>query len=79
AGYFATDVLPGALLLGTGAGTAVPALLLAATGDLPPSESGLASGVVNTATMLGGALGLAVLASLAATRARSLQAAGTAT
>ncbi len=38
-GHFATDVLPGALLLGIGAGTALPPLLLAVTGDLPPSES----------------------------------------
>ena len=75
-GHFATDVLPGALLLGVGAGTALPPLLLAATGDLPPSESGLASGFANTAFMLGGALGLAVLASLATTRTRGLLAAG---
>ena len=75
-GHFATDVLPGAILLGTGAGTALPPLLLAATGDLPPSESGLASGIANTAFMLGGALGLAVLASLATTRTRGLLASG---
>src|SRR5437660_10390165 len=43
-------------------------VLLAAMSDVPQSESGLASGVVNTAFMMGGALGLAVLASLAAAR-----------
>jgi len=75
-GDFLTDVLPGGVLLGTGAGTALTPLLLAATSDLPPSESGLASGIANTSFMLGGALGLAVLASLAATRTASLAAAG---
>ena len=75
-GHFATDVLPGAILLGIGVGMALPLLLLAATGDLPPSESGLASGIANTAFMLGGALGLAVLASIATTRTQRLLAAG---
>ena len=75
-GHFAADVLPAGILLGTGAGTALPPLLLAATGDLPPGESGLASGLANTSFMLGGALGLAVLASLAASRSRHLLAAG---
>jgi hypothetical protein len=46
--------------------------------DVEPQESGLASGVVNTAFMMGGALGLAVLASLAASRTDSLLGSGTA-
>jgi EmrB/QacA subfamily drug resistance transporter len=75
-GHFATDILPGAILLGTGAGTALAPLLLAAVGDVPPSESGLASGMANTAFMLGGALGLAVLASIATTRTQHLLASG---
>jgi hypothetical protein len=45
-------------------------------GDVKPEESGLASGIVNTAFMMGGALGLAVLASLAAARSNGLLAAG---
>jgi hypothetical protein len=45
-------------------------------GDVAPEESGLASGFVNTAFMMGGALGLAVLASLAASRTSSLTDAG---
>jgi EmrB/QacA subfamily drug resistance transporter len=75
-GHFLTNVLPGGILLGAGAGTAVPPLLLAATGDVPLSESGLASGIASMSFMLGGALGLAVLASLAATQTASLLAAG---
>lgn len=77
-GSFAVDVLPGMLLLGLGAGIAFNPVLLAAMSDVAPSESGLASGVVNTAFMMGGALGLAVLASLAAARADALLGAGAA-
>ena len=55
----------GMILLGVGAGMAFNPVLLAAMSDVEPEESGLASGVVNTAFMMGGALGLAVLASLA--------------
>jgi hypothetical protein len=71
-GGFVVDVLPGMILLGVGAGIAFNPVLLAAMSDVAPSESGLASGVVNTSFMMGGALGLAVLASLAAARAESL-------
>jgi EmrB/QacA subfamily drug resistance transporter len=75
-GHFLVDVLPGMTLLGIGAGIALNPLLLGAMSDVAPSESGLASGVVNTAFMMGGALGLAVLASLAAGRTDSALAAG---
>lgn len=75
-GQFLTAILPGMLLLGVGAGVAFNPVLLAAMSDVGPSESGLASGVVNTAFMMGGALGLAVLASLAAARTQSVLAAG---
>ncbi len=75
-GSFLVDVLPSMILLGFGAGMAFNPVLLAAMGDVEPSESGLASGVVNTAFMMGGALGLAVLASLAASRTASLSASG---
>jgi MFS family permease len=61
-------------LLGVGAGMAFNPVLLAAMSDVDPSESGLASGVVNTAFMMGGALGLAVLVSLASSRTDSLRA-----
>jgi EmrB/QacA subfamily drug resistance transporter len=75
-GSFVVDVLPGMLLLGLGAGIAFNPLLLAAMSDVRPEESGLASGVVNTSFMMGGALGLAVLASLAAARTDRLAATG---
>jgi EmrB/QacA subfamily drug resistance transporter len=75
-GTFVVDVLPSMILLGFGAGMAFNPVLLAAMSDVEPSESGLASGVVNTSFMMGGALGLAVLASLAASRTDTLAASG---
>jgi EmrB/QacA subfamily drug resistance transporter len=75
-GSFVTDVLPSMILLGFGAGMAFNPVLLAAMSDVEPSESGLASGLVNTSFMMGGALGLAILASLAAARTDSLTASG---
>jgi MFS family permease len=75
-GSFVVDVLPSMILLGIGAGMAFNPMLLAAMSEVAPEESGLASGVVNTAFMMGGALGLAVLASLAASRTDSLTASG---
>jgi EmrB/QacA subfamily drug resistance transporter len=73
------DVMPAMLILGFGAGIAFNPVLLAAMSDVAPEESGLASGVVNTAFMMGGALGLAVLASVAASRTGTLEAGGTST
>jgi MFS family permease len=75
-GSFVVDVLPSMILLGIGAGIAFNPVLLAAMSDVEPQEAGLASGIVNTAFMMGGALGLAVLASIAASRTDSLSAAG---
>jgi EmrB/QacA subfamily drug resistance transporter len=75
-GTFVVDVLPAMILLGLGAGMAFNPVLLAAMSDVEPTEAGLASGVVNTSFMMGGALGLAVLASLAASRTDVLTAAG---
>jgi EmrB/QacA subfamily drug resistance transporter len=65
------DVLPAMVLLGLGAGMAFNPLLLAAMKDVDATEAGLASGIVNTSFMMGGALGLAVLASIAAARTAS--------
>ena len=75
-GSFVADVLPSMILLGLGAGMAFNPVLLAAMGDVEPAEAGLASGVVNTSFMMGGAVGLAVLASAAASRTSTLVAAG---
>jgi EmrB/QacA subfamily drug resistance transporter len=75
-GSFLVDVLPSMILLGFGAGIAFNPVLLAAMSDVEPSESGLASGLVNTSFMMGGALGLAVLASVAASRSHSLRVGG---
>jgi EmrB/QacA subfamily drug resistance transporter len=75
-GTFVLDILPGSVLLGIGAGMGFNPLLLAAMGDVEPTEAGLASGVVNTAFMMGGALGLAVLVSLSASRSDNLLSAG---
>ncbi len=75
-GSFVTDVLPPMVLLGIGAGMAFNPILLTAMNDVEPQQSGLASGVVNTAFMMGGALGLAVLASIAASRTDSLLGSG---
>ncbi|HYF10527.1 MAG TPA: DHA2 family efflux MFS transporter permease subunit [Candidatus Paceibacterota bacterium] len=62
---FWIDIFPSMVLLGLGAGMAFNPVLLAAMGGVPEHESGLASGVVNTAFMMGGSVGLAVLASTA--------------
>jgi MFS family permease len=71
-GSFWLDVLPTMVVLGVGVGMAMNPVLIAAMSDVEPSESGLASGIVNTGFMMGGALGLAVLASLAAWRTGSV-------
>lgn len=69
---FILSVLPPMILLGVGAGMAFNPVLLAGTSDVSQDQAGLASGVLNTAFMMGGSLGLAILASLAASRTSSL-------
>ena len=73
-GNWAVDILPATLAVGLGAGIAFNPILLAAMSGVAHTEAGLASGVVNTAFMMGGAVGLAVLASLADSRTESLAA-----
>jgi EmrB/QacA subfamily drug resistance transporter len=75
-GEWAVDVLPATIAVGLGAGIAFNPILLAAMSGVAPEQAGLASGVVNTAFMMGGAVGLAILASLAALRSDDLAGSG---
>jgi MFS family permease len=75
-GNWVVDILPATLAVGLGAGIAFNPLLLAAMSGVAPEQAGLASGVVNTAFMMGGAVGLAVLASLADRRSAVLLGSG---
>ena len=73
---YVVDVLPAMLLLGVGAGLSFPSLMTLAMSGATQSDSGLASGLVNTTLQVGGAVGLAVLATLAAERTEGLLADG---
>ncbi len=73
---YVTQVAPSMLLLGLGAGTAFPALMNLAMSGATPQDAGLASGLVNTTAQVGGALGLAVLATLSTSRSNALTASG---
>jgi len=75
-GGYALHVLPVALLMGAGAGLAFPALMTVAMAGATPADAGLASGLVNTTAQVGGALGLAVLATVSAGRTSALAARG---
>jgi sugar phosphate permease len=77
-GSYLQNVLPSMLLFGAGAGIAFPALMTVAMSGATPQDAGLASGLVNTSAQVGGALGLAVLATLSATRSKNLIDGGTA-
>jgi MFS family permease len=71
-GGYVVDVLPAMLLLGIGAGVSFPALMTLAMSGASDQDAGLASGLVNTTMQVGGALGIAVLATLASSRTDSL-------
>lgn len=73
---YVVDLLPAMLLLGIGAGLAFPAMMTLAMSGATESDSGLASGLVNTTQQVGGAVGLAVLATLAAVQTADLRAEG---
>jgi EmrB/QacA subfamily drug resistance transporter len=76
---YVTDVLPSMLLLGAGAGLAFPALMTLSMSGATPSDSGLASGLVNTTLQVGGAIGLAVVTTFATERTEGLLADGEST
>jgi EmrB/QacA subfamily drug resistance transporter len=75
-GSYWTDVLPPMALIGFGAGLGFPSLMTLAMSGATPSDSGLASGLVNTSVQVGGAIGLAVLATFASERTSELRAGG---
>jgi EmrB/QacA subfamily drug resistance transporter len=78
-GNYLTDVLPVMVVLGLGVGGSFPALMTLAMSGATREDAGLASGLVNTAAQVGGALGLAVLATLSATRTAHLEHNGSST
>jgi MFS family permease len=71
-GGYLVHVFPVTLLMGTGAGLCFPALMTLAMSSATPQDAGLASGLVNTTAQIGGALGLAVLATVSASRTSAL-------
>jgi EmrB/QacA subfamily drug resistance transporter len=75
-GNYATDLLPPFLLIGVGIGTSFPGIMTLAMSGATPQDAGLASGLVNTSMQVGGAVGLAVLATLSTERTETLEAAG---
>jgi EmrB/QacA subfamily drug resistance transporter len=75
-GTYLTDIMPAMILIGLGAGLGFPALMMLAMSGATPSDSGLASGLVNTSVQVGGAIGLALLATLATERTDGLLADG---
>ena len=77
-GRYLTDVAPSIALFALGGGLTLPAIMTIAMSGATPATAGLASGLINTSQQVGGALGLAILASLAAGRAGDLAGAGAA-
>ncbi|HEX9354827.1 MAG TPA: MFS transporter [Streptosporangiaceae bacterium] len=70
-GSYTRDVLPALVVMAIGTGLALPTMILVATSNVDGNEAGLASGIVNSSQQIGGALGLAVLATIAATKTAS--------
>jgi MFS family permease len=73
---YVIDLMPAMILIGLGAGLGFPSLMTLAMSGATPSDSGLASGLVNTSVQVGGAIGLAVLATFATERTEGLLADG---
>jgi len=75
-GSYVADILPTMLGFGIGAGLSFPAMMSLAMSDATPEDAGIASGLVNTTQQVGGALGLAVLATLSTEKTAGLLADG---
>ena len=71
-GNYITDLFPAMVFFGFGAGVAFPALMMLAMSGATPADAGLASGLVNTSGQVGGAVGLALLATLSTERTQTL-------
>jgi MFS family permease len=69
---YVVDLLPAMILIGLGAGLGFPSLMTLAMSSVDERDSGLASGLVNTSVQVGGAVGLAILATLATDRTEGL-------
>jgi EmrB/QacA subfamily drug resistance transporter len=76
---YVTDILPGFIVMGFGIGPSFPAIMTLAMSASTNEDAGLASGMINTSAQVGGAIGLAVLATLSATHSDALKAAGKST
>ncbi len=75
-GHYATDLLPSFLLIGAGLGLSFVAVTIAALQGIGPGDAGIASGLVNTSRQVGGAVGLAVVSTVAASSTAGLGASG---
>jgi MFS family permease len=71
-GNYLVDLFPTMVIFGAGAGVAFPALMMLAMSGATPSDAGLASGLVNTTGQVGGAIGLALLATISTERTQTL-------
>ena len=76
-GSYVSDLLPGFLLIGVGMGFSFVPISIAALAGITSTEAGLASGLINTSQQIGGALGIAILATVSTTRTDNLLASGT--
>jgi MFS family permease len=77
-GSYVSDLLPGFLLIGVGIGFSFVPISIAALAGVQPAEAGLASGLINTSQQIGGALGIALLSTIATSQAEDAVASGSA-
>jgi predicted small integral membrane protein len=75
-GAYLTDLLPGFLMVGVGIGFSFVPISIAALAGVRPAEAGLASGLINTSQQIGGALGIAVLSTIATSRTEDASSSG---